>query len=319
MPSPEQRSIAYPSEFEQSPYKKESEAILGAARGGNVILRDWFERAKRGEDIGAVEKSFHFKEIGFSDVMTLADKDCEAAVIARLKQCSDLPICAEESGESVSGKDLPEGSRRWLIDPLDGTFNFKNGREIFSITIALQEKRDGKWETLVGAVSIPMSDEIYIAGESASYRIHDGKSQELQMQGKEAEAFSSNIDGILGGKKIESVVYCIAPEKKQRWLTLREKMFERMGEAATDSFSSAMMIAGMAANKRDAVILGGSALDYDWDTKAALHIAEKAGAKFKQIEIDGEPCLIVANSNSLANALEQIVQQEYAKLAELGR
>lgn len=313
---PDQKNIPCPAEFKNSPQREAIAALLEAAREGNAILRSWFEKVKQGHDIGIVEKTAHFTDIGFSDVLTEADKASEAAVISRLRQCHDIPVCAEETGESVPNKDLPDGSRRWLIDPLDGTFNFKNGKADFSITIALQEKRDGKWETLVGAVSLPIDDEIYLADEKGSYLIGGKGFKKLAIEAKEVEAFTTNIDEVIKGKKIESVIYCKTPEKKQRWLDLREWMFERLGESGIDSFSSAMMIARMPENHRDAVILAGSALDFDWDTKAALHIAEKAGAKFKQTEVDGEPCLIVANSTSLLHALDRMISQEMGKLRE---
>lgn len=59
---------------------------------------------------------------------------------------------------------------RWVIDPLDGTTNYFNGSDHFSISIALQEKQDdGSYRTLLGVVHHPSHKQTFwaIAGLKA--------------------------------------------------------------------------------------------------------------------------------------------------------
>jgi len=65
--------------------------------------------------------------------------------------------------EDSGGRHGNDPSHRWVVDPLDGTTNFRHGVPQFSISIALE--RD---ETPVAAVVFnPISDELYVAERGA--------------------------------------------------------------------------------------------------------------------------------------------------------
>src|SRR4249920_1155217 len=78
--------------------------------------------------------------------VTEADTAVEAAIRARL--AADRPddgLLGEEFG-TVAG-----GSRRWIVDPIDGTRNYSRGIPVWATLIALEE--DG--ELRLGVVSAP--------------------------------------------------------------------------------------------------------------------------------------------------------------------
>ncbi len=57
-----------------------------------------------------------------TDVVTEADRRAEAALLDVLR--------AERPGDSVTGEEggtVPGGTRRWLLDPVDGTLNYATG------------------------------------------------------------------------------------------------------------------------------------------------------------------------------------------------
>ena len=66
------------------------------------------------------------------DIKLRADIESENIIKKYLKDNSDLPILAEESGGS---EDL--GSSFWVVDPLDGTSNYSRDFPICCISIAL--------------------------------------------------------------------------------------------------------------------------------------------------------------------------------------
>lgn len=75
----------------------------------------------------------------------------------------DNGILGEEEAE-LAATESASGSaslRRWIIDPIDGTFNFARGIPIFSTLIALEE--DG--EIVVGGVHNPALNELYLAAK----------------------------------------------------------------------------------------------------------------------------------------------------------
>lgn len=71
--------------------------------------------------------------------VTEADERAEAIILAGLaKAFPDIPVVAEES---VAAGRIPnvEGGRFFLVDPLDGTKEFINKRDDFTVNIALIE------------------------------------------------------------------------------------------------------------------------------------------------------------------------------------
>lgn len=95
------------------------------------------------------------------DIKLEADKKSEELIIDILRPAG-IPILSEERGAvGESG-----GSRRWIVDPLDGTANFWKGmRELSCVSVALWE--DG--QPVLGVINRFHSREIYggIIGEGA--------------------------------------------------------------------------------------------------------------------------------------------------------
>ncbi len=123
--------------------------ILEAARAGGKILMRKFGRVDTIEHKGEV------------DLVTEADREAEAAIVASLRRVFPLhDVLAEESdyGHSTS-------RYRWIIDPLDGTTNYAHGLPWFAVSIALEVEG-----TIThGAVFHPAHDEFFYAekGEGA--------------------------------------------------------------------------------------------------------------------------------------------------------
>ncbi|WP_309500837.1 MULTISPECIES: inositol monophosphatase family protein [unclassified Neorhizobium] len=74
---------------------------------------------------------------GHLDLVTEADRAVEEFLLANLKAAfPEDGIYGEEGGE------IPGTSGRiWVIDPIDGTFNFVRGGENWAISIGLYENR----------------------------------------------------------------------------------------------------------------------------------------------------------------------------------
>ena len=91
---------------------------------------------------------------GEIDLVTEADRGCEALLIARIEKAfPGHGILAEETRGAAENKALT-----WIIDPLDGTTNYAHQYPVFCVSIALQ--RDG--EVIVGAICNPMMEELFV-------------------------------------------------------------------------------------------------------------------------------------------------------------
>jgi fructose-1,6-bisphosphatase/inositol monophosphatase family enzyme len=93
-----------------------------------------------------------------SDVVTAADKAAERLITERLaRERPHDAILGEE------GTDRPGTSgRTWVIDPVDGTWNFVRGLTWWCSAIALRDADD----VLLGAVHHPHDDVLFVGGPS---------------------------------------------------------------------------------------------------------------------------------------------------------
>jgi myo-inositol-1(or 4)-monophosphatase len=93
---------------------------------------------------------------GPGDFVTNADKRCEKVLREELiKARPGYGILGEEEAE-LKGTD-PD--HRFIIDPIDGTFNYMHAMPFFAVTIALERKG----EIVAGVTYNPISDELFHA------------------------------------------------------------------------------------------------------------------------------------------------------------
>jgi fructose-1,6-bisphosphatase/inositol monophosphatase family enzyme len=91
-----------------------------------------------------------------SDVVTEADHAAEALIVARLAQERPDDAVLGEEGSAQAGA----SGRRWIIDPVDGTYNFVNGLSWWCSALALTDGDD----LLLGAVYHPHDDVLFVGG-----------------------------------------------------------------------------------------------------------------------------------------------------------
>nr|WP_253945339.1 inositol monophosphatase family protein [Nocardioides sp. zg-DK7169] len=106
--------------------------------------------AMRAEGLDAEQKT------SVSDVVTAADRAAERLVVQTL--AAERPADGV-LGEEGSARDGTSG-RTWVIDPVDGTYNFVAGLDWWCSALAL---RDGE-DLLLGAVHHPASGTTYVGG-----------------------------------------------------------------------------------------------------------------------------------------------------------
>ncbi|MEK9954745.1 MAG: inositol monophosphatase family protein [Pelagibacteraceae bacterium] len=106
-------------------------------------------------DFGEIEK-LQVSTKGPGDFVTASDKRTEKIIIEELlKAHPDYGILGEEIGEiNKENKD-----HRYIIDPIDGTFNFLHGIPHFAISVGYEEKG----EIVCGIIFDPIKNEIFFA------------------------------------------------------------------------------------------------------------------------------------------------------------
>ena len=145
-------------------------------------------------DFGEVE-NLQVSRKGPADFTTAADLRSEQILRKELSKARpSYGFLFEEAGE-VAGQ--AGESRRWIVDPLDGTTNFMHGLPHFAISIALEDAGD-----LVAAVVYdPIKDDLFTA-EKGKGAAAAGKA--ANDPGDSAEKPKSPLAGLgsfLGGGK----------------------------------------------------------------------------------------------------------------------
>ncbi len=97
---------------------------------------------------------------GTADFVTKADIAAEAILKEELLGARPTYGWLAEEGGEIEGEDP---TRRWIVDPLDGTTNFLHGLPHWAISIALEHK--GK--IVAGVVFDPAKDEMFFAEKGA--------------------------------------------------------------------------------------------------------------------------------------------------------
>ena len=99
---------------------------------------------------------------GIGDFVSNADRKAEQIIRDLLMETRPNYGFLGEEGSVIEGKDP---TRRWIVDPLDGTTNFLHGLPHWAISIGLEHKG----EIVAGVIYDPAKDEMFTAekGEGA--------------------------------------------------------------------------------------------------------------------------------------------------------
>lgn len=98
------------------------------------------------------------------DIKLQEDAESEAVIRALLTRGSPFPVLGEEGG--WAGSEATDGPA-WIVDPLDGSFNYFAGIPIYGVAIALCAGR----RPILGAIYDPERDELFAGGPGLGLRI----------------------------------------------------------------------------------------------------------------------------------------------------
>jgi len=169
----------------------------------------------------------------------------------------------EETGETPG----TDPTRRWIVDPLDGTTNFLHGMPHWAVSIALEHKG----EIVAGVVFDAAKDEMFYAEKGAGAWLND--SQRLRVSGRHRMIDCVFATGVpFGGRN-----YLPATLQDLARLMPACAGVRRWGSAALD-------LAYVAAGRYDGYWERGLNA---WDVAAGLLIAKEAGAIVQPIR-DGQ-------------------------------
>lgn len=139
--------------------------------------------------------------------VTEADLFVSQFVIEKLQEITpNVPILSEE------GKKLPLAARRdwqefWIIDPLDGTQQFINHTDQFSVVIGLIQHN----RPVLGVIHSPILNKTYFAAKGqGAFLIENGQLQNLSEIGKKLDE-NYRLHITIGSAKTEIIEQALIP------------------------------------------------------------------------------------------------------------
>ena len=157
----------------------------------------------------------HLREVEFQDqrdVELRADMESEELIRKRLGEAFPYPVYGEEKGGDASLRERYDPY--WVVDPLDGTYNYLRGSSLCAVSIGLM-----RGETPILGVIYDFNSDTCFSGVVAEGFFINGKEAQPQWSGSLSQAalatgFPSGMDR--SSARMEAFISRIAPFKKVR-------------------------------------------------------------------------------------------------------
>ncbi|SEN45403.1 myo-inositol-1(or 4)-monophosphatase [Loktanella fryxellensis] len=240
-----------------------------ARKAGRALLKDF----------GEVEQ-LQVSTKGPGDFVTRADRQAEETIRNELMHARPSYGFLGEEGAKIAGEDP---TRRWIVDPLDGTTNFLHGLPHWAVSIALEHKG----QAVAGVIYDPVKDEMFYAEKGGGAFMNESR---MRVSGRHRL-----IDGLFA-TGLPFAGRSDLPETLQDLARLLPAVsgVRRFGAAALD-------LAYVAAGRYDGFW---ERRLKPWDMAAGLVIAREAGAIVESLTKDGDPLadgtVICANNDIFA-------------------
>ena len=246
--------------------------INTARKASRSLLKDF----KEVENLQALTKSP-------GDFVSKADIRAEKIIKEELLKARPYYGWLGEESDEEAGKDP---TRRWIVDPLDGTTNFLHGVPHWAISIALEHKE----EIVIGLVYDPIKDECFVAEKGNGAWLNDKR---LRVSGRENMLEMLFATGIPFANK-DGLSFTLEEIKSLMPLC---SGLRRNGAAALD-------LAYVAAGRFDGYWERGLNA---WDIAAGMIIIKEAGGYVESLGSKDDPLTsgtIIAGSNKVFNVFK---------------
>ncbi|MEM1352095.1 MAG: inositol monophosphatase family protein [Pseudomonadota bacterium] len=131
--------------------------IKAARRAGRALVKDFRE-----------VENLQVSMKGAGDFVSRADIAAEKILEEELRGARPTYGWLAEESDEEKGQDP---TRRWIVDPLDGTTNFLHGLPHWAVSVALEHKG----QIVAGVVFDPAKDELFFAEKGAGAWMNDSR------------------------------------------------------------------------------------------------------------------------------------------------
>lgn len=225
---------------------------------------------------------------GAGDFVSKADIEAESIIREELMGGRPMYGWVGEESKPVDGQDP---TRRWIVDPLDGTTNFLHGLPHWAVSIALEHKG----EVVAGVVYDPTKDEMFFAEKGQGAWLNESR---LRVSGRMRMIESIFATGLPFGGRGD------LPETLQDLARILPTCagVRRFGSAALD-------LAYVAAGRYDG--FWERRLN-SWDMAAGLVIVREAGGLVEPLRKGGniiEDGEVICSNEPIFDKFSKIIRQ----------
>lgn len=224
------------------------------------------------------------RKTSVSDFVTAADRAAEAFVTRALERARpDDGLVGEEGAQRAS-----RSGRSWVVDPVDGTYNFFSGAGYWCSALAL---RGADGEAVLGAVHQPVSGETWLGGPDLP----------TTLDGRRVDPVEDRPAALCGFGTYLHPTAIRRDELREPWLAMTSRVatVRMLGSSSVDLASVATGRLGVWAQH--------SVLDWDWYPGHALvlgaggrtHVLEHRGRRW---HLAGSPTAVEELSAALTSA-----------------
>ena len=233
--------------------------IKAARRAGRSLVKDFRE-----------VENLQVSRKGAGDFVSRADTAAEAIIREILTEARPTyGWLGEESG----GSDGDDPTRRWIVDPLDGTTNFLHGLPHWAVSIALEHK--GK--VISGVIFDAAKDELFYAEKGTGAWMNGPRMNDERIRVSARSRVSDSLYAT-GIPFAASVADLPSTSQQLKRLMPISAGVRRLGSAALD-------LAYVAAGRYDGYWERGLK---SWDIAAGVVIAREAGAIVEALDEGGD-------------------------------
>jgi myo-inositol-1(or 4)-monophosphatase len=247
-------------------------AAVKAARAAGKMMRANWHRPKR---VNSAEAH---------DIKLELDVRCQALIEKILARTfPQIPVLGEEGSTGDVNAEY-----RWVVDPIDGTVNYFFGMPHACVSIALQRRRRKIYDTVLGVIFDPFTDEIWTTIQGEPTRLN-GKIVRVSNRSRIEESVIA-----MGFSKTQDNLDKSLPHLIQ--LSRRAKKIRILGSAALE-------LAYVASGRLDVYVERTINL---WDVAAGALLVENAGGEFYTLPAPGKYRYAMCADNGLLRKKLQI-------------
>lgn len=169
------------------------------------------------------------------DIATVYDLRTEDLIKSRIQAEFGEPILGEEDG--LIGDRETASRRLWIVDPIDGTFNYQRGLPLYGVSIAFCE--DGL--PVCGAILLPALDQLFFATQgSGAFLSENGASTPVPISVSHERELPRLVISLAGSGAYRLAAACSTegvPWRSLRFLMCAVASFAYIASGRIDAFS----------------------------------------------------------------------------------